>query len=222
MRALPCPAFHAPACAPYLLLRVPPPSFELHVYTMGDRDYAGEMAKLLDPSGALFHGRVISSVRAGGAGVRRFRRGLTPAGGELLSTSPLGSPRRTATPCTAPPPPPPTRTRARTHCAGRLHTALRQGPGRGAGAGAHGAHPGRHRGRVAAAPRQPGADRALPLLPCRRRALWVQVRRWVAGWWLRGCMAGWLRGLGGRCRPAWPAPASPAGCVRPPPAPPQP
>ncbi|KAL4450062.1 hypothetical protein ABPG77_010731 [Micractinium sp. CCAP 211/92] len=35
--------------------------FELHVYTMGDRDYAGEMAKLLDPAGRLFHGRIISS-----------------------------------------------------------------------------------------------------------------------------------------------------------------
>ncbi|KAI7844187.1 hypothetical protein COHA_002322 [Chlorella ohadii] len=35
--------------------------FELHVYTMGDRDYAAEMAKLLDPEGRLFHGRVISA-----------------------------------------------------------------------------------------------------------------------------------------------------------------
>ncbi|PSC72296.1 RNA polymerase II C-terminal domain phosphatase-like 4 [Micractinium conductrix] len=35
--------------------------FELHVYTMGDRHYAGEMAKLLDPTGKIFHGRVISS-----------------------------------------------------------------------------------------------------------------------------------------------------------------
>ncbi|EFN54779.1 hypothetical protein CHLNCDRAFT_134722 [Chlorella variabilis] len=35
--------------------------FELAVYTMGDRDYAGEMAKLLDPAGSLFHGRIISS-----------------------------------------------------------------------------------------------------------------------------------------------------------------
>ena len=36
---------------------------------MGDRDYAAEMAKLLDPQRTLFHGRVISSVRAacGGA-----------------------------------------------------------------------------------------------------------------------------------------------------------
>jgi RNA polymerase II C-terminal domain phosphatase-like 3/4 len=35
--------------------------FELHVYTMGDRDYAAEMAQLLDPGGKLFAGRVISS-----------------------------------------------------------------------------------------------------------------------------------------------------------------
>lgn len=35
--------------------------FELAVYTMGDRDYGREMAKLLDPQGRLFHGRVISS-----------------------------------------------------------------------------------------------------------------------------------------------------------------
>lgn len=42
--------------------RPTPRSFELHVYTMGDRDYAAEMAKLLDPGGKLFHGRIISSV----------------------------------------------------------------------------------------------------------------------------------------------------------------
>ncbi|GAB4818767.1 hypothetical protein N2152v2_005813 [Parachlorella kessleri] len=35
--------------------------FELHIYTMGDREYAAEMARLLDPGGRLFHGRVISS-----------------------------------------------------------------------------------------------------------------------------------------------------------------
>ena len=37
--------------------------FELHVYTMGDRDYAGEMAARLDPSRRLFAERIISSVR---------------------------------------------------------------------------------------------------------------------------------------------------------------
>lgn len=34
--------------------------YELHVYTMGNKAYATEMAKLLDPTGALFAGRVIS------------------------------------------------------------------------------------------------------------------------------------------------------------------
>jgi len=36
-------------------------SFDLHVFTMGDKSYAGEMAKLLDPTGKLFGGRVASS-----------------------------------------------------------------------------------------------------------------------------------------------------------------
>ncbi|XP_052205042.1 RNA polymerase II C-terminal domain phosphatase-like 3 isoform X2 [Diospyros lotus] len=34
--------------------------FELHLYTMGNKLYATEMAKLLDPKGSLFAGRVIS------------------------------------------------------------------------------------------------------------------------------------------------------------------
>lgn len=34
--------------------------FELHLYTMGNKLYATEMAKVLDPSGVLFSGRVIS------------------------------------------------------------------------------------------------------------------------------------------------------------------
>lgn len=34
--------------------------YELHLYTMGNKLYATEMAKLLDPMGALFSGRVIS------------------------------------------------------------------------------------------------------------------------------------------------------------------
>lgn len=32
----------------------------MHLYTMGNKLYATEMAKLLDPSGSLFSGRVIS------------------------------------------------------------------------------------------------------------------------------------------------------------------
>jgi hypothetical protein len=34
--------------------------FELHLYTMGNKLYATEMAKVLDPTGTLFAGRVIS------------------------------------------------------------------------------------------------------------------------------------------------------------------
>eukprot|EP00850_Spirogloea_muscicola_P002884 SM000011S19062 [mRNA] locus=s11:638485:644693:- [translate_table: standard] len=34
--------------------------YELHVYTMGNRAYATEMARLLDPTGELFAGRIIS------------------------------------------------------------------------------------------------------------------------------------------------------------------
>ncbi|EPS65942.1 hypothetical protein M569_08831, partial [Genlisea aurea] len=34
--------------------------YELHLYTMGNKSYATEMAKLLDPNGELFSGRVIS------------------------------------------------------------------------------------------------------------------------------------------------------------------
>ncbi|KAL1206182.1 RNA polymerase II C-terminal domain phosphatase-like 3 [Cardamine amara subsp. amara] len=34
--------------------------YELHLYTMGNKLYATEMAKLLDPKGVLFNGRVIS------------------------------------------------------------------------------------------------------------------------------------------------------------------
>ncbi|KAF2603113.1 hypothetical protein F2Q70_00025181 [Brassica cretica] len=34
--------------------------YELHLYTMGNKLYATEMAKLLDPEGVLFNGRVIS------------------------------------------------------------------------------------------------------------------------------------------------------------------
>lgn len=35
--------------------------FDLHVFTMGDKMYAKEMEKILDPSGSLFRGRVASS-----------------------------------------------------------------------------------------------------------------------------------------------------------------
>jgi hypothetical protein len=38
------------------------PLYELHIYTMGDKGYAGLMADLLDPQHRLFVGRVISAV----------------------------------------------------------------------------------------------------------------------------------------------------------------
>jgi hypothetical protein len=38
--------------------------YELHIYTMGDKGYAGLMADLLDPQHKLFVGRVISAVSA--------------------------------------------------------------------------------------------------------------------------------------------------------------
>jgi RNA polymerase II C-terminal domain phosphatase-like 3/4 len=34
---------------------------QLYVYTMGDKNYAREMAALLDPSGRLFGGRIIAN-----------------------------------------------------------------------------------------------------------------------------------------------------------------
>ena len=34
--------------------------YELHLYTMGNKLYATEMAKVLDPKGVLFAGRVLS------------------------------------------------------------------------------------------------------------------------------------------------------------------
>lgn len=48
--------------------------YELHIYTMGDKGYAGLMADVLDPQHVLFPGRVISAVR-GGVGVRGGFRG---------------------------------------------------------------------------------------------------------------------------------------------------
>ena len=44
--------------------------FDLHVFTMGDKDYAAGMAALLDPTGRLFGGRVASSSDAGPSGVK--------------------------------------------------------------------------------------------------------------------------------------------------------
>ena len=39
--------------------------YELHIYTMGTRSYADEVAKALDPEGSLFAGRVLSRDESG-------------------------------------------------------------------------------------------------------------------------------------------------------------
>lgn len=46
--------------------------FEMYIYTMGDRSYAREMAKLLDPKREYFHERVISR----DDGTQRHQKGL--------------------------------------------------------------------------------------------------------------------------------------------------
>lgn len=46
--------------------------FEMYIYTMGDRAYALEMAKLLDPKGEYFHSKVISR----DDGTQRHQKGL--------------------------------------------------------------------------------------------------------------------------------------------------
>jgi RNA polymerase II C-terminal domain phosphatase-like 3/4 len=44
--------------------------YDLHVFTMGDKDYAAGMAALIDPDGRLFGGRVASSSDAGAGMVK--------------------------------------------------------------------------------------------------------------------------------------------------------
>lgn len=44
--------------------------FDLHVFTMGDEEYAKGMASILDPDGKLFRGRVASATDAGPSGVK--------------------------------------------------------------------------------------------------------------------------------------------------------
>ncbi|KAK4257542.1 hypothetical protein QN277_007116 [Acacia crassicarpa] len=46
--------------------------FEMYIYTMGDRNYALEMAKLLDPKGEYFHSKVISR----DDGTQKHQKGL--------------------------------------------------------------------------------------------------------------------------------------------------
>ncbi|KAM0863617.1 hypothetical protein ACQ4PT_044476 [Festuca glaucescens] len=58
--------------------------YELHLYTMGNKLYATEMAKVLDPTGALFAGRVISR---GGDGNSRGSDGDTLDGDDRVPKS---------------------------------------------------------------------------------------------------------------------------------------
>lgn len=46
--------------------------FEMYIYTMGERAYAIEMAKLLDPGDVYFHSRVIAQ----GDCTQRHQKGL--------------------------------------------------------------------------------------------------------------------------------------------------
>ncbi|KAH6788648.1 hypothetical protein C2S51_003654 [Perilla frutescens var. frutescens] len=46
--------------------------FEMYIYTMGERSYALEMAKLLDPSEKYFHSRIIAQ----GDCTRKYQKGL--------------------------------------------------------------------------------------------------------------------------------------------------
>jgi len=41
--------------------------YEMHVYTMGTRAYAIEVCKVIDPTGALFGGRILSRDESGSA-----------------------------------------------------------------------------------------------------------------------------------------------------------
>lgn len=59
--------------------------FEMYIYTMGDRAYAKEMAKLLDPSEEYFPSRVIS--RDDGTERTQKRFGYTPWEGKCCSDS---------------------------------------------------------------------------------------------------------------------------------------
>ncbi|GLT85366.1 hypothetical protein SLE2022_035570 [Rubroshorea leprosula] len=52
--------------------------FDMYIYTMGDRPYALEMAKLLDPRGEYFHARVISR----DDGTQKHQKGLDVVLGE--------------------------------------------------------------------------------------------------------------------------------------------
>ena len=73
--------------------------YELHIYTMGDRDYAAEMAARLDPKRRLFAERIISSVNCCRAdGVRAV--GVRLVGGPHAGPDVFGAFRWRATSAT--------------------------------------------------------------------------------------------------------------------------
>lgn len=49
-------------------------SYELHVYTAGTRPYANAICTSLDPTGALFHERILSRTESGSASVKNLAR----------------------------------------------------------------------------------------------------------------------------------------------------
>ena len=48
--------------------------YELHIYTMGTRQYAKEIAKLVDPDGKYFNDRILSRDESGSASVKSLER----------------------------------------------------------------------------------------------------------------------------------------------------
>ncbi len=56
--------------------------FELHMYTMGSKPYAEEVARIIDPGDQLFQGRILSRDACGAATSKDLKR-LFPAGDQL-------------------------------------------------------------------------------------------------------------------------------------------
>eukprot|EP00803_Ostreobium_quekettii_P008034 evm.model.scf_1145EXC.6 EVM.evm.TU.scf_1145EXC.6 scf_1145EXC:29722-31548(-) len=58
--------------------------YHLYIYTMGDREYCTDMARLLDPSGELFYGRLISRNDSSSNGVKSLDVVLATACASLI------------------------------------------------------------------------------------------------------------------------------------------
>jgi TFIIF-interacting CTD phosphatase-like protein len=52
--------------------------YEMHVYTMGTRAYAIEVCKVIDPTGALFGGRILSRDESGSKSLSPFSQNEKP------------------------------------------------------------------------------------------------------------------------------------------------